>query len=62
LLALSEYALKITPNSEEALLWHGWALYRDGNKMDAILEFQKALEAHPGYHDAEYAITFVNQN
>ncbi len=62
LLTLSEYALKITPNSEEALLWHGWALYRDGRKMDALLEFQKALEARPGYSDAGYAIEFVNAN
>lgn len=62
LLALSEYALKITPNSEEALLWHGWALYRDGRKPDALAEFQKALESHPGYLDAQYAIDFVSQN
>ncbi len=62
LLTLSEYALKITPNSEEALLWHGWGLYRDGRKMDALLEFQKALEARPGYSDAEYAIEFVSAN
>jgi tetratricopeptide (TPR) repeat protein len=62
LMALSEYALKITPNSEEALLWRGWALYRDGRKPDALVEFQKALEAHPGYLDAQYAIDFVNAN
>lgn len=62
LLALSEYALKITPNSEEALLWHGWALYRDGRKQEALDEFQKALEAHPGYPDARYAIDFVSTN
>ncbi len=62
LLALSEYALKITANSEEDLLWHGWALYRDGDKAGAIEEFNKALEAHPGYSDANYAVNFVLQN
>ncbi len=62
LLALSDYALKITKNSEEALLWHGWALYRDGNKADALIEFEKALQAHPDYSDAQYAITFVKEN
>jgi hypothetical protein len=30
LLSLTEYALKITPNSEETLLWRGWGHYRDG--------------------------------
>lgn len=62
LLTLSEYALKITKNSEEALLWHGWALYRDGDKAGALLDFNEALAAHPDYSDAQYAITFVNEN
>jgi hypothetical protein len=62
LLSLSEYALTITKNSEEALLWHGWALYRDGNKNDALQEFEKALEAHPNYSDAQYAITYVKEH
>ncbi|GIV63040.1 MAG: C39 family peptidase [Chloroflexota bacterium] len=62
LLALTEYALKITPNSEEALLWHGWAQYRMGNRQKALESFQKALEARPGYFDAQYALNFVNQN
>ncbi len=62
LLALTEYALQITPNSEEALLWNGWALYRDGRRQQAITNFYKALEARPGYHDAQYALDFVSQN
>jgi tetratricopeptide (TPR) repeat protein len=62
LLALTEYALKITPNAEEALLWHGWAQYRAGNRQKAIESFQKALEARPGYFDAQYALNFVTQN
>jgi tetratricopeptide (TPR) repeat protein len=59
LLALTEFALKITPNSEEALLWHGWALYRTGKETEAIADWQKALVANPVYTDAVYALNFV---
>ena len=62
LLALTEYALQRTPNSEEALLWHGWALYRMGEKNKAINDWQKALEANPNYQDALYALDFVASN
>jgi len=62
LIALTEYALKRTPNSEEALLWHGWGLYRLGRKAEAIADFEAALKAHPGYYDAQYALQFVQQN
>jgi tetratricopeptide (TPR) repeat protein len=62
LLALTEYSLKRTPNSEEALLWEGWAQYRLGNKLDALSYFQKALDARPGYADAEYALSFARTN
>jgi tetratricopeptide (TPR) repeat protein len=59
LLALTDYALTITPNSEEALLWKGWALYRSNSTVEAIRYFQKALEENPSYSDAQYAIQFV---
>jgi len=62
LMALVDYALERTPNSEEALLWKGWGLYRAGNSAGAIELFLKALEARPGYEDANYAINYVNQN
>lgn len=62
LLALTEYALKRTPNAEEALLWEGWAQYRLGNKQDALSYFQKALDAHPGYADAQYALDYARAN
>lgn len=62
LVELAEYALKITPNSEEALLWRGWGLYRSGDKLNAAEDFLAALEAHPGYFDAEYALEFVRTN
>lgn len=59
LLAVTEYALERTPNSEEARLWHGWALYRMGKKLEAVADWQKALEAHPNYQDALYALDFI---
>ena len=36
LLTLTEYALKITPNSEEAMLWRGWGLFRLGKRDEAV--------------------------
>jgi tetratricopeptide (TPR) repeat protein len=62
LIAVTEYALERTPNSEEALLWHGWAQYRMGKKLEAVSDWQKALEYHPGYQDAQYALDFVAAN
>ena len=60
--ALADYALEITENSEEALLWKGWALYRQGKRQEAIDSFQAALDAHPNYGDALYAINYVYNN
>lgn len=62
MIALADYALKITSNSEEALLWKGWALYRKGDKPGALEQFQKALDARPDYSDALYAMDFVQNN
>jgi hypothetical protein len=59
LLALTEYALQRTEMSEETWLWHGWALYRQGNTAGAIEDWRKALEVRPGYEDALYALNFV---
>jgi tetratricopeptide (TPR) repeat protein len=60
--ALLDYALKRTPNSEEAKLWKGWALYRDGDSKGAVEQFQAALEDNWNYQDAKYAIQFVQEN
>lgn len=62
LMALTEYALEITPNSEEALLWRGWGLYRDGRFDEAARQFEAALQENPNYQDAQYALDFVNAN
>ncbi|NPV56897.1 MAG: hypothetical protein HPY76_09560, partial [Anaerolineae bacterium] len=62
LLTLTDYALEITPNSEEALLWRGWALYRASDRAGAAESFQRALDAHPGYEDAIYGLNFLREN
>jgi tetratricopeptide (TPR) repeat protein len=63
-----DYLLEITENTyklingyyaEEALLWHGWGLYRKGDTTGAIADWRKALDVHPGYKDALYALSFV---
>ncbi len=62
LMSLVAYALERTPNSEEALLWQGWGLYRAGNREAAIESFQKALIARPDYGDAIYGLNYVLEN
>ena len=62
LFTLTEYALRITPNAEEAMLWHGWANYRNGDTNAAIADFQAALVENVNYQDAQYALDFVRAN
>jgi tetratricopeptide (TPR) repeat protein len=62
LMTVLDYALKRTPNSEEAMLWKGWALYRQGDSAGASEQFSKALEARPAYPDAVYALDFLRNN
>src|SRR5215216_620670 len=59
LLSLTDYALQRTEMSEETWLWHGWALYRQGDTNGAVENWHKALAVHPGYEDALYALNFV---
>ena len=59
LLTLTEYAIQRTEMSEEAWLWHGWALYRKGDLPGAIADWRKALSIRPGYEDALYALSFA---
>ena len=59
LLALTDYAVQRTEMSEETWLWHGWALYRNGDTNGAVENWRKALSVHPGYEDALYALNFV---
>ncbi len=62
LMALADYALKRTPNSEEALMWRGWGYYRQGKIDLALADFQAALEQNPNDQDARYALNFVLNN
>lgn len=62
LMVLTKYALQRTPNAEEALLWRGWGLYRQGDTPGAIADFQSALAENPNYQDARYALDFVRDN
>jgi len=62
LIALTEYALQRTPNAEEALLWHGWAMYREGKINEASADFWQALQENPNYEDARYALDFIKEN
>jgi tetratricopeptide (TPR) repeat protein len=62
LFSLTKYALERTDQSEEAHLWHGWALYRMGDTGGAIEHFRDALEVNPNYQDAIYALDFVREN
>jgi tetratricopeptide (TPR) repeat protein len=56
---LADYALQITPDSEEALLWKGWAYDLAGDHLNAIALFNQALEANPGYLEAIKALAIV---
>lgn len=62
LMALVDYALQRTANSEEALLWQGWGRYRQGDKAGAEADFKKALEANYTYQDAKYALDYLLKN
>jgi tetratricopeptide (TPR) repeat protein len=54
-----DYALQRTPNSEEALVWQGWARYREGDTAGAVSDWRAALESNPNSQDARYALDFV---
>ena len=59
LITVTSFALQITPNAEEALLWHGWGLFRQGKEASAIAHFQQAYNNIPLSPDAQYALEFM---
>ena len=59
LLALAEHTLQVTPNSEEAFLWQGWALYSLGDSQGAIDAFRRSYRENPTSFDARYALDFM---
>ncbi len=62
LMALADYGLRMSPTSEETMLWKAWGFYRQGKKEDALKLLEKALEINPRYDDAKYAISFIQKN
>ncbi|MBN1267218.1 MAG: C39 family peptidase [Anaerolineales bacterium] len=59
LIAITELTLQRTPNSEEALLWRGWAAYQLGDVNAAAADFRQAYALNPSYDDAVYALEFL---
>lgn len=59
LMQLVDYGLQITPESEEILIWKGWALYRNGDTNGAIEQFLKARDANPKSAYAQQALDFM---
>ena len=51
LLALTKYALDITDMSEEAWLWYGYGLYRNGDNAGALKAWQKADSINPKFFE-----------
>lgn len=54
---LVDYALVITPNSEEVLIWRGWLLHKRGDVSGAIQQFRLAQAANPKSIYVEPALT-----
>jgi tetratricopeptide (TPR) repeat protein len=61
LLAIADHTLQITPNSEEAFLWKGWALYHIGDSAGAIEAFRDSYWANTKdpLGQALYALEFM---
>ena len=59
LLDLLDYALQVTPNSEEALVWKGWAEYRLGNSQTAVNAFLEAYKHNSKSTDVLYALDYL---
>lgn len=51
LLTLADYALDVTEMSEEAWLWYGYGLYRDGDYTGALKAWQKADSINPNFFE-----------
>jgi tetratricopeptide (TPR) repeat protein len=56
---LIDYALFVTPESEETLIWQGWVLHRQGNVNGAIEQFRLAHDANPNSFYVDAALTAV---
>ncbi|MBI5945651.1 MAG: C39 family peptidase [Chloroflexi bacterium] len=61
LLVLTDYARGVTEMSEEAWLWYGFGLYRDGDNAGALKAWQKAANINPNFYEdqAQKAIDLI---
>lgn len=59
LLDLVDYALRITNVSEEAMIWKGWAYFKQGDNAGAIEMFRLAYETNPKSNEALLALNFM---
>ncbi len=51
LLVLTDYARSVTEMSEEAWLWYGFGLYRNGDYDGALKAWQKADQVNPNFYE-----------
>ncbi len=58
---LIDYALVITPNSEDVLLWRGWLLQKQGDSAGMLEQFNLARAANPNSIYVELAFNSINQ-
>jgi len=62
LLLLTDYARGVTEMSEEAWLWYGWGLYRQGDMEAAVSAWNKALSINnSSYVDARLALQGIGR-
>lgn len=61
LLVLTDYARGVTEMSEEAWLWYGFGLYRNGDNAGALKAWQKAANINPNFYEdqAQKAIDLI---
>lgn len=61
LLVLADYARGVTEMSEEAWLWYGFGLYRNGDNDGALKAWQKADKINPNFFEdqAQKAIDLI---
>ena len=61
LLVLTDYARGVTEMSEEAWLWYGYGLYRNGDYDGALKAWQKADQINPNFFEdqAQNAIDLI---
>jgi len=61
LLVLTNYARGVTEMSEEAWLWYGFGLYRNGDNAGALKAWQKAANINPNFYEdqAQKAIDLI---